>query len=122
MIYHDRVTVVMSVPFDPPQEDPLGNEILDEINQEVPAEVWPLDTTDVISQNAEIVTSRYKMILAPTVNIPPRIGTDLKLGWGPFPYDEDDSQSGLRVDGAVESHYVRGRLHHYELITASIMG
>ena len=124
MIYHDTVTVFMQASYDPPQYDELGHEIVTIIDQTVPAEVFPLDTDAVLSVTGEIVTSRYRMILAAAVDIPPRIGDNLRLGWGPFPVDPDDPfgyNSGLLVDGTVERHMLRGRLHHYELITKTVL-
>ncbi|MBI3227781.1 MAG: hypothetical protein HYZ39_22275 [Mycolicibacterium cosmeticum] len=118
MILHDTVVVQFRVSFDPPQYTDYGEEIFDSIDQTVRAEVFPLGT-EVVIQDA-IVSSRYRMILAPTVNIPPAVGDNLRLGWGPFVIDPDDTATGLRVDGTVERHTVRGRLHHYELITSTV--
>lgn len=124
MIYHDTVTVAQQVPYDPPQYTEFGEPIYDHTTQTVPAEVFPLDTDAVLSVTGEIVTSRYRMVLAAYIDIPPRIGDNLRLGWGPFPLDPDDPfsyNSGLLVDGTVERHMLRGRLHHYELITKSVL-
>lgn len=121
MIFHDKVHLKMSVPFDPPREDSLGNEIYNTVDQDVPAEVYPLDT-DAVLGTTNLVTSRYRMILAPTVDIPPKIGTALRISWGPFQLVSGQPSSGLFVDGTVERHMVRGRLHHYEAITKSVMG
>ena len=118
MILHDEVTVQFQVSFDPPQYSDYGEELFDSVDETVRAEVFALGT-EVVVRDA-IVSSRYRMILAPTVSIPPGIGDNLRLGWGPFVIDPDYSESGLRVDGTVERHTVRGRLHHYELITKTV--
>lgn len=123
MIFHDKVTVAMQVPFDPPQYDDNGFEIFDHIEETVPAEVYPLDTDASVGLTST-VTSRYRVLLSTDVDIPPKIGNNLRLGWGPFPLDPTDPfthDSGLLVDGTVERHMLRGRLHHYELITKSVL-
>jgi hypothetical protein len=122
MIFHDSVRVVMEVSFDPPQYNEYGEEIMDHVEQMVPAEVFALDTDAVLSQTSERVISRYRMVLAPTVDIPADIGNGLRIEWGPFVIEAGYPTTGLRVDGTVERHMLRGRLHHYELITKSVMG
>jgi len=121
MILHDRVTVVMSVPFDPPQYDDLGNDVYQTITETVPAEVFPLGTDGVVTATRDKVVSRYRMVLAPTVDIPPRIGDKLRLEWDVFTLTADTT-SGLFVDGGVERHMMHGRVHHYELITKQVVG
>lgn len=116
MIFRDQVTVLIGEEG----EDALGNTIWIWTPYPVPAIVWPLDTSEAIQQGAQTVTSRYRMaIKAGVVEIPTNPNA-LKLSWGPYQYDEDDSTSGMNVDGAVESHYVNGRLHHYELTSADV--
>jgi len=64
------------------------------------------------------------MVLAPAIVIPAKIADNLRLGWGAYPLDPEDSfayNSGMFVDGTVERHLLRGRLHHYELITKSVL-
>jgi hypothetical protein len=118
VILHDEVTVQFQVSFDPPVYDDYGFEQFDTVDETVRAEVFPLGT-EVVVRDA-IVSSRYRMILAPTVDIPPTIGDALRLGWNAFVIDPDDIGTGLRVDGTVERHLMRGRLHHYELITKTV--
>ena len=122
MIYHDRIEIRMTVGRVPPEFDEYGYEILDSVSEVVPGEVFALDTEVIVS--GAIVASRYRMILGPQVDIPPGLLADnLRLGWGAYPVDPADPfgvTSGLRVDGAVERHMLRGRLHHYELITKAI--
>lgn len=117
MIFHDTVTVLIEEAVG---EDGLGNTIYEYVPHEVPAIVWPLDTSAAIQQGAETVTSRYRMALkAGVVEIPVNT-SGIKLSWGPYQYDENDATSGMNIDGAVETHYVRGRLHHYELTSADV--
>ncbi len=59
------------------------------------------------------------MLLAPQVDISPQIGDRLRLEWDVFTINPGQP-SGLYVDGTVERHMLRGRLHHYELITKSV--
>ncbi|MCV7056296.1 hypothetical protein [Mycolicibacterium gilvum] len=118
MILHDEVTVQFTVMSDPPVYDEYGFPQTETVDETVRAEVFPLGT-EVVVQDA-IVSSRYRIVLAPTVDIPPGLGDNLRLGWGPFAIDPADSATGLRVDGTVERHMVRGRLHHYELITKTV--
>jgi hypothetical protein len=119
VILHDVVTVQFSVPTDPPVYDDYGFPQMETVDEVVRAEVFPLGT-EVVVRESGIVSSRYRMILAPTVSIPPTVGSTLRLGWGSFVIDPDDLATGLRVDGTVERHTVRGRLHHYELITKTV--
>ncbi|MHA7664464.1 hypothetical protein [Mycolicibacterium sp. HS_4_1] len=118
MILHDEVTVQFQVAYDPRRFTDYGEELFDTVDQTVRAEVFPLGT-EVVVRDA-IVSSRYRIVLAPTVDIPPAVGDSLRLGWGPFVIDPARSETGLRVDGTVERHTVRGRLHHYELITKTV--
>ena len=121
MTFHDSVKLVMDVPFDPPRYDYNGFEIFDHVEETVPAEVFALDTDHVLSASRDIVTSRYGMVLAPQVDIPPLIGTGLRIEWDAFVIDPNDPSTGLYVDGTVERHMLRGRLHHYELITRNML-
>lgn len=118
MILHDRVNVVLQI--DTGQTDEHGNPIYETTQNLVPAAVWPLDTEAVLEPGNTAVLSRYRVALGRTAGIPADIGGKVWLGWGPYPVDVTDPNNpadGLRVDGAVERHMMRGRLHHYELIT-----
>ena len=117
MIFHDRVNVVMGVSFEPPQYDAYGIEIFDHVEQTVSAEVFPLDTDAVLRQGDTFVISRYRMLLAPQVDISPQIGDRLRLEWDVFTINPGQP-SGLYVDGTVERHAARSaaplRTHHQE--------
>jgi hypothetical protein len=126
VIFHDTVEVAMEVSFVPPQYDAYGGEIFNTTVSTVPGEVFPLDTdqTLVVSGAAIIVVSRYRMVLAPAIVIPPKIDPSrIRFGWGAFPLLPVPISygSGLLVDGHIERHMLRGRLHHYELITKNVM-
>lgn len=112
MLLHDTVSLAMQVPFSPPQYDTSGNQKYDTVTTTVPAEVVPLGTDAVLAEGAEYVVSRYRMVLAPVVDIPQNIGNRLTISWAGATYG---------VDGAVERHMLRGQLHHYELITLRVV-
>lgn len=125
MIYHDTVEVWTVAPFNPPQYDEFGNEIFDETHGTVRAEVFPVGVEELSADAAVFAAStRYRMVLDPAATIPATTGDDrIRFGWGAYPVDPAEPfgpTSGLRLDGAVERHLLRGRLHHYELITKSV--
>ncbi|AQA24530.1 hypothetical protein BTZ20_4463 [Rhodococcus sp. MTM3W5.2] len=110
MIFHDKVQIRMEVPTG--EEDAHGNPIVDITEADTRAEVFPLDTANSIDQSGRVI-SRYRMVLRTDVDIPSDIGSALTMRWSGF--------SGvLLVDGTVERHMLRGRLHHYELITKAV--
>lgn len=114
MIFHDTVTLVISVNGVDQDGYPTS---VESTTEGVPAEVIPLSSDLAISADRNAVISRYRIVLSPTVEIPVGVGTGLRVGWGDYTIDPDYS---LTVDGAVERHYLRGRLHHYELVTKSV--
>ncbi|TSE00660.1 hypothetical protein FOS14_06415 [Skermania sp. ID1734] len=120
MILHDRVTIQLTV--NGGELDEYGDPITTTTTYpNVPAEVHPLDTQAVLTESRDAVISRYRIVLAPVVDIPPNIGDALRISWGPFTIDPNYPMTGLFVDGTVERHYLRGRLHHYELISKSVV-
>ncbi|OBB42694.1 hypothetical protein [Mycobacterium sp. 852002-51961_SCH5331710] len=123
MILHDRVDVWMQV--DTGETDTRGNPILEwQKTAAAPAAIIALNTDAVLTSGRDLVISRYRVILAPVANIPPDIGDKLRLSWpkgGHIVTDPSVSGPGLYVDGTVERHMLRGRLHHYELITQNVM-
>ena len=121
MIFHDRVVVAIEV--ETGEEDSHGIPIVTHVLKTAPAEVIPLDTDQVLDGTRAVVISRYRVVLKAVIEIPPYIGDGLSIGWGPFPIDPAyPGLTGLRADGTIERHYLRGRLHHYELITKSVVG
>ena len=120
MIYHDSIEVTL---IEVTGYDDYGYPILDTTYATVRGEVFAVDSVDLLASGA-IVGIRYRMILAPGASIPDSPQDDtVRLGWGAYPIDHDDPfgvSSGMRIDGGVERHVMRGRLHHYELITKAI--
>ena len=114
MIVHDQVRIIMEVPTE--EEDAHGNPIVEYVDAIVRAEVFPLGTDQTINQTTDVVRSRYRMVLDSNVEIPHNIGNDLRIEWSDYtgPY-------AMYVDGTVERHLIRGRLHHYELTTKALM-
>lgn len=120
MIYHDRIEVTLT---EVTGYDEFGSPILDTTYAAVRGEVFAVDSVDLLASGA-IVGIRYRVILAPEASIPANPHDDtVRLGWGAYPIDHDDpfgTTSGMRIDGGVERHVMRGRLHHYELVTKAI--
>lgn len=109
MLLHDRVTVWVE---EVTGLDSHNNPIVAWVNKGiVAAEVTP-SSSDVDTGTGQVV-SRYRIALATTVPIASNIRDALRIDW----HDVE----GLRVDGAVERHYMRGRLHHYEMLTKSVI-
>lgn len=117
MIWPDVVQVAMEVEDG---VDTRGNPKYKWINEPVRGQVVALDTDAVLSASRDAVITRYRVALAPALDIPADVGNGLKVGWGVYPLV--DRTSDLRVDGSVERHMVRGRLHHYEFIVRQILG
>lgn len=112
MIYHDRVTVHLEIATG--ETDSHGNPVYTQITESVPAEVFPLGTEATLDGSRTSVISRYRVVLAPRVEIPANIGNGLRMEW--------EGLTQMYVDGSVERHVTRGRLHHYELITKAVIG
>ncbi|TMS50973.1 hypothetical protein [Mycobacterium sp. DBP42] len=105
--------------------DDMGNDTLIWTDsQEYPAAVSPVDAeqTIVSAVGGSSVVTRYRVLLAPQAVLPwpvPELG--IRIGWGPYVATEDDS-TGLALDGGVERHILRRRLHHYEFVTKVVVG
>lgn len=112
MILHDTVRLVWYVPVVPPQEDSHGNAITTPKVATVPAEVIALDTDATVSAGMELVITRYRVVFAATVDLPADPGA-VKFLWKEVAY---------AVDGSIERHTIRGRLHHYEAIIKRVTG
>ena len=121
MIYHDSIEVTLVEGTG--EYDDYGQEIVSTTYTTVRGEVFAVDSVDLLASGA-IVGIRYRVILAPGANIPDSPHDDtVRLGWGAHPIDHSDPfgvSSGMRIDGGVERHVMRGRLHHYELVTKAI--
>lgn len=120
MIYHDSIEVTLT---EVTGYDDWGTPIVSTTYSTVRGEVFAVDSVDLLASGA-LVGIRYRVVLAPAVSLPDSPHDDtVRLGWGAYPIDHDDPfgvSSGLRIDGGVERHVMRGRLHHYELITKAI--
>lgn len=102
------------------ETDSHGNPIASWVDYgTVPAEVHPLAGEVTFDASREKVVSRYRVTLTTRVEIPSRVGADLRLTWSDF---GPTTGRYLEPDGAVERHTVMGRLHHYELTTKSVLG
>lgn len=120
MIFHDRINLVISVSGTDPDGYPTTVET---VLEGVPAEVIPLSSDLTISEDRSAVTTRYRVIITRAVNIPADAGDGVRVQWGPAgvslpadlpaPFTPDLE---LLADGAIERHYLRGRLHHYEVL------
>ena len=99
MIFHDRVILSTQVPFDPPSTDLSGNPLYDTSSLEVvPADVTALPGDEVMSDDRVNVVSRYRMVLAPQLDIPEDIGAAASITWRGVAYE---------VDGSVKRRMVR---------------
>lgn len=113
MIFHDRVDITYTVEGPP---DPFGSPTtIDVTVTDVPAEVFSLDSDLALDGTRATVVNRYRMVIHPKADIPAvSLPNEVRIQWGPYPE--------LVVDGAVERHVIRGRLHHYEVICKSVVG
>lgn len=103
MIFHDRVVLQTSVVTG---TDAHGNDIIEYVDQDVPADVWPLGTDQKLDAGKLTVTQRYQMAMSATADFDPDDAT-MRVLWQGRQFD---------IEGSIEKHMVRGRLHHYEAI------
>lgn len=103
MIFHDKVVLATSVKVG---EDAHGNDEYEWIEQTVPADVWPLNTDQKIGDGTLTVTQRYQVAMSRVAEFDPS-DAFLRITWRGQEFD---------VEGSIERHLVRGRLHHYEAI------
>lgn len=111
MIFHDRVGVICRTKIG-------ANPVTETFNGTVPAIVVPMSSADVLVAGGSITNTRYQMILKPFAyeiplnaasQVPSTAGANQVL----FSYGGHPS---LLLEGKVERHLFRGRLHHYEAI------
>lgn len=114
MIYHDRVGIVCKT------KDGAGTSfpVYEVFNVVVPAIVLPLASVQIISNGGSVTYPRYHLVLKPfEYEIPMNAGSGLPSTAGSnqilFTYG---GYSSLSLEGKVERHLMRGRLHHYEAI------
>lgn len=113
MIFHDRVRVFL---LETGGTDAYGNPVEEWVDKgTVPAEVAP--ATSDTDAGTGIVVTRYRIILAPRIEIPSDVRDSLRIAWGDFTERPGYPDMRLRVDGAVERRTIGRRLHHYEMLT-----
>lgn len=105
MIYHDRVVVRLDGGSDS-NGDPLPSP---GDTGPHPAEVQPVSTTEAFEFASNVVVTTYRVFLGPRVAVSARD----KIVWRGKVCD---------VQGDVEPHIVRGRLHHQELVVRDVNG
>ena len=112
MIYYDRVGIVCKT------KETSTSAVTETFNGIVPAIVVPLSSADVVANGGSITNTRYQFILKPfsyliplnaASTVPSTAGANQIL----FTYG---GYSSLLLEGKVERHLFRGRLHHYEAI------
>lgn len=121
MILRDKADVRYEV--NTGERDVNGNWIMATVRKTLRAEIHPMGisaTSD--GSGRDVVTTRYRVILDKSAELPQDVGSAFRMGWGDYPIIEGRPESGLQCDGGIERHVVRGRLHHYEFTTASVVG
>lgn len=114
MIFHDRVGVICKT------KDGSGTSfpVYETFNGTVPAIVVPMSSVNIVSNGGSVTYPRYLLMLKPfdykiplnaSSSVPSTAGANQIL----FTYD---GYSSLSVEGKIERHLLRGRLHHYEAI------
>lgn len=107
MILYDRVGVITR---EVTGYDDYGNPITEDVETLFPAEVRPLDSSETVAGRSQ-VQSWYRMFLPPAaLDV---ITSASALAWRGRTYE---------VDGDVEPHSLRGRVHHVELIAHRVSG
>lgn len=112
MIYHDSITVHLQIKTG---TNAAGQPVYETVTRQVSGTVTWLDSGVLNGESGFTLERRMRIALSPFDKvIPPDVGNKLTLAWGPFPV--------LYPYGAVEPHYLRGRLHHYEVIVRTLTG
>ena len=107
MILHDRVTVVERQLTG---YDGYGNPVYEDVETAWPAEVRPLGSSETVAGRSQ-VQSRYRVFL-------PAAALDTLSSGGAIGY----RGKSYEIEGDVEPHALRGRLHHVELIAHRVSG
>lgn len=111
MIFHDRVGIVCKTKVG-------SNPVVETFNGTVPAIVVPISSPAVVVNGGTITNTRFQVIIKPfsyviplnaSSTVPNVAGANQIL----FTYG---GYSALLLEGKVERHLLRGRLHHYEAI------
>jgi hypothetical protein len=106
VIYRDRITVGLKVRTG---TNPAGQPTYTTTTHQVFGHVSWIDSSPLTGAAGFTLQRRLRIILSPfDRTIPVDVGSNLTLTWGVF--------TNLTPDGAVEPHYLHGRLHHYEVV------
>lgn len=111
MIFYDRVGIVC--------KERSGGVVVERFNGSVPAIVVPLPANVIAdAAGSRVNVPRFQVILKPFAYVIPPFATSMAtsrdgdnqilFSWGPY--------ASLSLDGRVERHLRRGRLHHYEAV------
>ncbi|TXI63087.1 hypothetical protein [Mycolicibacterium mageritense] len=112
MIFYDRVGIVCKT------KETSASAVTETFNGTVPAIVVPVPSVDVLTAGGSVTQTRYQFIIKPfayliplnaSSTVPSTAGANQIL----FTYGGHPS---LLLEGKVERHLFRGRLHHYEAI------
>lgn len=107
MILHDRIEVVQRVLVG---YDDYGNDLYEDVATTWPAEVQPLSSSEIVDAGSQ-VHSRYRAILpAKALDI---LTSGSAVTWRGKSYE---------VEGDIEPHTIRGRVHHVEFIAHRVTG
>lgn len=107
MILHDRVGVIERTETG---YDQLGNPIYEDVETLFPAEVRPLDSSETVNAASQVQT-RYRVFLLPAA-------LGLLTSGGAITW----RGKSYEIEGDVEPHTLRGRVHHVELIARRTSG
>ncbi|WP_158726389.1 hypothetical protein [Tomitella fengzijianii] len=111
MIYRDIVHVHLEMATD--ENDAHGNPITITVDRDVNGVVTFLDSESVFDPGGNRISSRLRLIISPFDHVLPPDPTKVAavyFGWTPY------GDTDLLPDGAIEHHFLGGRLHHYEVI------
>ena len=112
MIFYDRIGIVCKT------KESSTAPVTETFNGVVPAIVVPLSSAQVVTMGGTITNTRYQLIIKPfsyliplnaAASVPSTAGANQIL----FAYG---GYSSLLLEGRIERHLFRGRLHHYEAI------
>lgn len=112
MIFYDRVGVVCKT------KETSNGPVVEKFNGTVPAIVVPMSSAQVVNAGGTVTNTRYQLILKPfdyaiPLNASSVVPTNAGANQILFTYGGHPS---LLLEGKVERHLFRGRLHHYEAI------
>ncbi len=111
MIFHDIVHVHLEMPTG--DYDSHGNPITETVDRDVSGVVTMLDSASVFDPGGDRISSRLRLIISPFDHVLPPVpppAVEVAFSWSPY------GDKKLYPDGAIEHHFLNGRLHHYEVI------